>query len=135
MKATMEEMKTEAIRRMNGWWKLHRNVINEFKTGKLNLSERFGALYWLNDEQKRIVDEWAKETGYVPYHVIHNMTEFGELLSILYVSSEKDEWKEDEAEALEGIQMAYVKNVSDNFCSEYGRIGVRPSFGGLVRTA
>jgi hypothetical protein len=48
----------EALLRMKNL-KLHENVINEFKeTGKINLSENGGILYyWLNDEQTNIMQK------------------------------------------------------------------------------
>ena len=35
----------------------------------------------------------------------------------------------------EGYACAYVKNLSDDFCSEFGSICFKKQFGGLVRTA
>lgn len=71
----------------------------------------------------------------VVYHAIHNYTEFGELLAFLYVSSEQDEWAYDRDDLKAGYACAYVKNLDDDCCSEFGSIGIRPQFGGLVRTA
>ena len=131
-KVSMENMKAEAIKRMK-WWKLHPNVIRDFENGVLNASEHMGMWYWLDDDDKKLVEDWAKESGYLPYHVIKSFTEFGELLSILFVENTKEEWKADAEDAKYGIQFSYVINKTDPFCSEYGSIGVRPSFGGLVR--
>lgn len=125
----------EALLRMKNL-KLHENVINEFKeTGKINLSENGGILYWLNDEENNMVRQWEKETGNLVYHVIKNNMEFGLCYSFLYVSSYTDEWLNDDEDLKEGYPIVYVKNVTDNTCSEYGSIGIRSNIGGLVRVA
>ena len=125
----------EALLRMKNL-KLHENVINEFKeTGKINLSENGGILYWLNDEENNMVRQWEKETGNLVYHVIKNNMEFGLCYSFLYVSPYTDEWLNDDEDLKEGYPIVYVKNVTDNTCSEYGSIGIRSNIGGLVRVA
>lgn len=50
--------------------RLHENVVKDFISGKLNLSERaalcgdkkavFGILYWLDENEKRAVEEFEK---------------------------------------------------------------------------
>ena len=125
----------EALLRMKNL-KLHENVINEFKeTGKINLSENGGILYWLNDDENNMVRQWKKETGNLVYHVIKNNMEFGLCYSFLYVSPYTDEWLNDDEDLKEGYPIVYVKNVTDNTCSEYGSIGIRSNIGGLVRVA
>ena len=57
------------------------------------------------------------------------------MYALLYVSKNEDEWEYDKDDLKAGYPLAYVKNVSDDFCSEFGSIGVRQQFGGLVRTA
>lgn len=129
------KQKQEAIARMK-LLKLHENVIREFeKEGIVNLSENGGFLYWLNGDQQAIVDDFEKEHGALVYHVIHNFTEFGELYALLYVSKDEDEWEYDRDDLKAGCALAYVKNIADDFCSEFGSIGIKPQFGGLIRTA
>lgn len=125
----------EALLRMKNL-KLHENVINEFKeTGKINLSEHGGILYWLNEEENKMVRQWEKETSNLVYHVIKNNMEFGLCYSFLYVSPYTDEWLNDNEDLKEGYPIVYVKNVTDNTCSEYGSIGIKSNIGGLVRVA
>jgi len=129
-----ELQKQEALERMK-LLKIHSNAIREFEKDNLvNLSEHDGMLYWLNDKQKEMVTEFEKEHDAVVYHVIHNYTEFGEIYSLLYVSKYKEEWTEDKNDIKYGTALVYVKNVDDDWCSEFGSIGIRPQFGGLVRT-
>ena len=133
MLVTLKEKKTEAIARMK-MLKLHENPIREFeKENKLNLSEHGGMLYWLSDEQKAMVKDFEEENNALVYHVIHNYMDFGELLTFLYVSDYKEEWKLDRNDLKQGYALAYVKNIDDDFCSEFGSVEIKPQFGGLVR--
>lgn len=126
---------TEALIRMKRL-ELHENVIKEFyEEGKLNLSENGGLLYWLNEKEEAMVRAWEKETGNVVYHVIKDKMEYGLSYSYLYVSEDVEEWILDNDDLKEGIILAYVKNVDDDSCSEYGSIGIIPNIGGLKRTA
>ncbi len=135
MKITIEKKKQEAIERMK-FLKLYPNIIKEFeKDGVVNMSENGGFLYWLNDQQQIYVMEFEKEYNVLVYHVIHNFTEFGEMLTFFYVSDDEEEWEYDREDLKDGYACAYVKNLSDDMCSEFGGVCFRQQFGGLVRTA
>lgn len=122
----------EALNRMVTL-KLSRQCINAFKEGKVWESEGYGALYELNAEEQKLVDDFQASTGHLVYHMIHNKFEFGECYTMLYVSKYLTEWNEDRNDLEDGYALCYVKNVTDDFCSEYGTVAIRPSFGGLVR--
>ena len=135
MKVPFERKKQEALDRMK-MLNLYPNVIQEFeKENILNMSENGGFLYWLDDQQKEYVSEFETEHNALVYHVIHNYTEFGELLTFLYVSDSKDEWDFDRADLKDGYACAYVKNLDEDAFSEFGSIAFKQQFGGLVRTA
>ena len=135
MKTTNEQKKIEALERMRTL-KLYPNIIKEFeKENVVNMSENGGFLYWLTDEQKEIVLDFEAEHDALVYHVIHDFTGFGELLTFFYVSDDDEEWEYDRADLKEGYACAYVKNLTDDMCSEFGSVCFRPQFGGLVRTA
>ena len=123
----------KAIKRMK-LLKLDNSCIEAFTKGKVWESEGIGALYEVNDEEQFIIDKFeAHHEGCLVYHMIHNVYEFGECYSILYVSGDKEEWEDDKANIKEGYVFAYVENVDDLWCSEFGSIAVKPSIGGLVR--
>lgn len=123
----------EAIERMK-LLKLDKQCIEAFKNGKVWESEGFGALYEVNDEEQKIIDKFeANHKDCLVYHMIHNNFEFGECYSILYVSSDKEEWQQDKDDIKEGYIFAYVENIDDDWCSEFGSIAVKPSIGGLIR--
>ena len=127
-----ERQKAEAIKRMRKL-KVISGAIEQFKEdGQIMVCEN-GFLYWLNDEQKKMVDDFEEEYGGLVYMVIHNMTEFGELYSMLFVSQHESEWEMDWEDLEDSISMAYVKNVTDDFCSEFGCISIANRFGGIIR--
>ena len=129
------KQRTEALKRME-MLKLHENAIDEFKKlGLINESEHGGILYWVEGEMEKKIREWEEKTGNLVYHVIHDYTEFGELLSLLYVSQYEEEWEMERDDLADGYPLAYVMNLTDDWCSEYGSIGIRPQWGGVVRTA
>lgn len=122
----------EAIERMKTL-KLHKNVINEFKQGTLNMSENGGLLYWLEDEMLTKIREVEVKYNIVVYHAIHDYTYFGEILTLMYVSDDEEEWKMDREDLANGYPCAYVINLDDDYCSEFGSVEVVPQIGGLKR--
>ena len=99
---------TEALLRMSKL-QIHSNAIKEFlESGKLNRSER-GILYWLEQDEEKMVREWEKETGNMVYHVIKDNTEIGLLYTFLYVSDDTEDWEEDREDIENNIAFTYVK--------------------------
>lgn len=129
----LEKQREEAIKRME-MLKMSRQCINAFKRGEVWESEGIGALYECNETENAYIKEFEKEYDGVVYHVIHNMTEFGELYSMLYVSKYEEEWEQDREDIKDGYALVYVMNKDDDTCSEFGSIGIRPNIGGLIRT-
>lgn len=131
-----EEQKAEAIKRLK-MLKIHPNVIKEFQYDKplLNYSYR-GILYWIdNEEWKEIISNFETKFNAVVYHAIFTPTGFGDLLTLLYVSEHVEEWAADNEELEHGYAYAYVANLTNDICSEIGRVCVEPRCGGVVRTA
>lgn len=132
MEATREQMKEEAVKRMK-MLGIYKRAIKEFEQeGKLNVS-RGGFLYWLDDDYKEKVAEFEGKFGGLAFLAIEDNTEFGKLLSILYVSRYQSEWESDRDALRTVFPSAYVFNLDAEECSEFGSIGVRNQFGGLVR--
>ena len=127
-----EKMKQEAIERMK-MLKLSNSCIKAFQRGEVWESEGIGALYDLTEEEQKIVNDFEKKNNGLVYHVIHNMTQFGELYSLLFVGKHEEEWQMDRQDIEENIVFAYVYNKTDDWCSEFGSIMVKPSIGGLIR--
>ena len=138
-----EVVKQECIRRMK---KLKIHDDGEFtclgafrKTGEVWKSESLGYLYWLDDDEQKIVAEFEnKNKGYKVYHCIRSYTEFGELLTLLYVNGANKECFDEDKEYFDydidnGFTFAYVKNLDSDFCSEFGSIALRSINGGVQR--
>lgn len=128
-----EKIFNECLERME-ILKLSKQCISAFKSGAIWESEGIGALYEVNEEEKAIITEFEKEhEGYKVYHMIHNLTDFGELYNIFYVSTDIEEWELDKTDLKENYAFVYVYNKTDEFCSEFGSIAIRKNIGGLVR--
>ena len=123
----------EAVNRMKMLHILPR-AIQEFKSGVINRSEEMGLLYWLDDEEKEMVKKFEEEREGVVYHVIKTLSNTGLMYSLLYVSKYAKQWEMDQGDIQGGFVFAYVVNKDMPDCSEFGTIGIRPSFGGVIRT-
>jgi hypothetical protein len=137
MSISMETKKAEAIKRMKAL-DLYKPYITLFeKENKIFLSEMTGGVYEFNDNTELVtkVKEFEEEYDALVYHVIRTMTQFGELYNFLYVSKYEEEWEMDNEDISEGYALAYVWNKTDEWCSEFGSIGVQGKFGGIVRVA
>lgn len=137
MNVSMENKKTEAIKRMKAL-DLYKPYINLFeKDNKIFLSEMTGGVYEFDEDEElnAKVKAFEEDHDALVYHVIRTMTQFGELFNFLYVSDYEEEWAMDNADIEAGYALAYVWNKTDEWCSEFGSIGVAGKFGGIVRTA
>lgn len=134
-----EEMKLEASERMRTLH-LMPQIIAEFENeGIVEYSERTplgGALYWIHNDPKwlKIVQEFEEKHNALVYHATHEYTAYGELLSLLFVSPDKDDWEMDRMDLLNDSCFAYVVNLDCPEFSEFGLIGVKEAAGGLIRT-
>ncbi len=135
-KASLEEKKAEAVRRMKAWG-IYPPTIRQFEQQNL-ISESappLGACFWVEGEQLQRVRDFEKRQNALVYHVIHSYTNIGELESYLYVSDYPEEWDMDREDIKEGQQIAYVYNHDMPDCSELGAIGVELTLAaGLRRT-
>lgn len=137
MNVSKEIKKAEAINRMKAL-DLYNPYIKAFKDkDEIFMSEMTGGVYEFSENTglQTKVKEFEAEYNALVYHVIHTFTQFGELYNFLYVSDHQEEWKMDNADIADGYALAYVWNKTDDWCSEFGSIGVRGKFGGIVRTA
>ena len=127
-----EDLKQEALKRMK-LIKLSPQCIKAFETeNKVWTSER-GMLYDDEDVQK-LVETFEKDhPGYLVYHVDHTVFEFGNCYSFFIVSPYKEDWQMETDDLKDGYAFCYVKNIDDDFCSEFGTIAFKSIFGGVCR--
>lgn len=132
---TKEEQKRRAILKLNeiGSYKPYTNA---FKKGTVTMYEGFGGYFVDNDSELfKKISEVEEKYGGTVYAVIHNLTEFGEMYTMLWQTSyaEDDEFcVHPVGGGIYGV-LAYVLNVSDDSCSEFGSVGIKPALGGLLR--
>lgn len=133
--AAMEEMRQEAVQRMN-LLHLSSKIIQKFAQNEaVYLSQQFGQQVFLqpnDDEIKTQVKQFEQEFECLVYHVL--LTDnplIGECWSLLFVSPASSDWKS-EREYIEssGLVYAYVKSDMEDGISE---IMVTPQDGGLIR--
>ena len=110
------------------------------KERKLFYSERQNSLlsavlYEMSDEYQELIDEFEREHNAYVFHAQLTHTGFGDLLSLLYLPKDKDEFQRTFKDYLSKQVLAYVINLDDPDCSEFGYIGIAPAMGGIKRTA
>ena len=139
------DKKKEAINRMKKLG-LMKDVIKAFEKGgenSLYYSERINklmpaVLYWVDnkDDYVKRIKEFENKYKALVYHAILTHTEYGDLLDLLYVSNDEEEWEQDNEDITDGYVFIYSMNIvspewNDN--SEFGTIAVKPRMGGLER--
>ena len=132
----MEDLKqlqiNEAIKRMK-LIRIFDKTIDEFKEeGTISKSIR-GGLYWIDNDDEKRVQEFEEKYNADVYSIIENNTEFGKIQALFYVSKNVDEWNLDVEDLENGISNCYVYNLDCPEFSEFGAIGFRNVFGGLIR--
>ena len=130
---TQKEVAIECMKAFD----IYKPYINQFKKdGTITLFERFGGYYideYNEPELLKKIKEFEAETGSLVYAVTHEMTEFGELYDFLIISKYDEEWEMTLGDAKYGYAFAYVWNKTDEWCSEFGTIGVKSFGGGIAR--
>lgn len=82
------------------------------------------------------IKSFERKYNVLVYAVTHEYTEFGECYDFLYIPDYKEEWDDILYPAGNGFYAcAYVWNKTDDFCSEFGTIGIRSFGGGIKRFA
>ncbi len=132
---TLQVKKDKAIELMKKL-DIYKPYIQGFKrSDKVCFFECYGG-FWVYQE-KEIYDkmkELEAEYNCVVYAITHEHTEFGECWDFLLVTDypeEHDTLLYDQGNN-NFIAFAYVWNKTDDYCSEFGSIGVH-SFGGGIR--
>lgn len=112
--------------------RIHINAIYDYKNkDKLNRSENKGILFWLEDEEKQLVDNFENEnTNCKVYHLIKtNTIDFGTVYDLLYVVDDEDFMKQAKADLEDNLVLSHTITPFP----ESGLISVRCINGGLIR--
>ena len=146
MTTTKTEIKNEAINRINTLIEkcnLNQKVMKYFSEGKVYYSYltaggfmgSIDTISYDKNYEKAVKDFETKHQDYLVYHAIESITSHGKLLSLLYVSKDKEEWESERLESDNNI-MSYVVNIDNPDLSEFGYIAIDGFMksGALVRT-
>lgn len=132
---TQKEVALSAMKTLD----IYKPYIEKFKKdGTVTLFERFGGFYieeYNEPDLLKKIREFEAETGSLVYAVTHEYTQFGELYDFLIVSKYAQEWEGHIEKVNNGSHYvtAYVWNVDDDWCSEFGAIAVKSFGGGIAR--
>lgn len=144
-KELRDKQKQEAIKRLEilqSEYMLHKNVLNEFKADEtIYYSENFsgymqGILYWLHnkDEFVKIVKEIEEKRNIYVYHcMLNHYRDDGDVLTMLYVSSDVEFWENERQELKDGSPCTYVHSFNFPQFSEFGGITITGVNGGINR--
>lgn len=133
------ELKEEALRRMkmlklldNGY----DSPVGDFKlNGSVWKSEYHGILYYLEPEEKKIVQQVEKKYSKYNmkvYHCYKAHTQYGEILFMLYVSDDEKSPRLFDHNLKSNIVYLYAYNMSEPAFSEFGTMYIHSQYGGIV---
>lgn len=136
MNVQTEMKKAEAVRRMKLFGIFPEAVSLFEKDGAVMCSEPpLGGLYYLSEEQQKLVNDFEEKNDALVYLVVRSFTELGTMDSFLYVSDFVEEWEFDLSDVRDGYPLTYTHNYDCPEFSEFGSIGVEKRGGGLIRGA
>ena len=137
MNTTKEQRKEKAIELMNRL-DIYKPYIKGFKkSDQVCFYENFGG-FWVYQEPEIEAKMKEIENRYdcTVYAITHEYTEFGELYDFLIVTDYTEEWESLVNREGNGFYaFAYVWNKDDEWCSEFGTIGLKNFGGGIKRIA
>ena len=135
MNTSLEERKEKAIELMKKL-DIYKPYIDGFKKNNdVCYYEGFGGFWaWQNPELIAKIKELEEKHNCTIYAITHEITEIGEFYDFLLVTDYKEEWNDliGKYQGNSFYAMAYVWNLDDDYCSEFGDIIIQ-SFGGGIR--
>ena len=137
MNITIENKKLKAIELMQKL-DIYKPYIKGFKDNdNICFFEGFGG-FWAYQEPELMakIKEFEEKYNVLVYAVTHEYTDFGECYDFLYIPDYEEDWEDMlYREGKTFYTCAYVWNVDDDFCSEFGTIGILSFGGGIKRVA
>lgn len=115
---------------------IYKPYIEEFKkTGTVTNFENYGGFYIEKSSELAAKISWLEqEVGGLVFAATHNFYDFGECYSLIYVPEDESEWDDVLLPCGDEYYVfAYVWNIDDDMCSEFGDILVSTRGGGIKR--
>lgn len=135
MNVSREIKKAEAIKRMKAMGIIS-DAIKQFAEKNIVMVSEppLGGLFWLDDKEKKMVQDFEQEYNALVYLVVRSYTNIGKMDSLFYVSDYQSEWFMDDIDIDENYACVYVVNYDMPDCSELGIIQWKSVGGGVLRT-
>ena len=137
MNTTKEQRKAKAVELMKKL-DIYTPYIKDFTNKDWVCFFEFFGGYWafqLEGLQEKI-KEIEERYNCTVYAVTHEILEFGECFSFLIVTDYPEEWDDLVCDCVGGHSVfAYVWNKTDEWCSEFGSVGIKSFGGGIKRVA
>ena len=132
---TKKEKAIELMKKLD----IYKPYISGFENSRrVCFFENYGG-FWVDQEPLILskIKELEEKYNCLVYAVTHEMTSIGEMYDFLIVSNYPEEWDDTLLPAGNGTfyAYAYVWNVYDDYCSEFGDIVVHSFGGGIKRIA
>lgn len=135
MNVSREIKKAEAIKRMKAMGIISDAIKQFAEEDVIMVSEPpLGGLFWLNDEEKKMVQDFEQEYNAFVYLVVRSYTNIGKMDNIFYVSDHKEEWFMDDIDIDENYACVYVVNCDMPDYSEFGSIAWKSVGGSVLRS-
>lgn len=128
-----EKLKKEAIARMERL-KLDSAVIAKFVDDDIiNCTSNvyLPPLSW--EWVIQLIEDFQESHNSLVFYAILSDTNYGKMLSLLFVSSNEDEWHDEKAALYRDFPYAYVYNLTYPQNSEYGTIKIENNAGQITR--
>ena len=127
-------MKQEAVKRMKSLG-LPSETIQTFRENrKVHIwDDENMELSPLNELEREIVAEFERRHQSIVYYAMRTSTNFGELISFLFVSPYKNEWNIERNDLKQKRTVSYVYNTETPEFSELGYIEFEPSYNGNLK--
>lgn len=134
----LKEMKEQAIKQMKAL-KLNNKVIEDYiKEGKIYKSTNIKPyIEEIPEEEKKLIEDFEKKNETIVFHVINVKSQILNQYEILFISKNKENWKDDVVDNKNGfiISNTIVINTKLNkqIVNEIGIIGIENNNGGVYR--
>ena len=144
METLKQKQKEEALLRLRMLGVMGQ-VRNDFRKKEpvIYYSERQNAffnatLYWVSNHPtwEKAIKDFENRNGVMVYHCQLIHMEFGDILSLMYVAKDEEEWENERKDIRDGLTFVKcldVTNENDIRSIDYGYIGIKPSMGGIAR--